>query len=273
MVDCLARLPEAFAPAPPTTAQAGVQFAFSMSTSFAAGVRRGFPSVAGDAITGVCNRSMAGCAVPMRARVTTRFPAAQTCLDDVIVAVGRAARAHDVHVTGFDHDAADDWEIRVELNARQVRKRESPTVGDSIVALAASGLHGHEHEAALHALDEPALAAADLATIFAPVRAYRSVLFEPNNRGWFRSGVAIGEAGLVGDLRQLVPEGMAAELRGAPWPETSALAWMLGPEPIANNAGVGIALIVPRESKRELIDHVALWGEHAWEIGSVVATS
>ncbi len=273
MTDCLSRFSDLLPSEPKCSATApDVPITARTSEKLALALKHGFASnAAADVVIGACNRAFAECALPREAAVALRLPEThEHLLDDVAISVLRAARAQAVRVTELEYEPSGGPEIVVQLGAERVREPEPPQPGDRIIALAANGLHEQGHRTALAAAPAAGSDRKDrLEQIFSRQRAYRSVLFEPLQRGLFSIGVAVDERGLAEGVRKLMSAEVSAEIDEQGWPPAEGLERMLDAPGIPNNSRVGMALVSPEQSVQPLVEHVAIWAEAAWPIGTV----
>lgn len=202
MIDCLARFASILEPSQQVSGASGPLDAVvehTMREKLVLAAEHGFAFHAGaDAVTASCSRCLARGALPRHARVRLRLPATHAHhLEDIVLGVASACRAHGLALLAAFCEAADGPAITVAIAGRPVLELRPPRAGDVIVGLAANGLHESDHRAALDvaATSGPARQA-DLQRIFTPQKSYQGVLYEPLRQGWFGSALAVDDRGL-----------------------------------------------------------------------------
>ena len=83
--------------------------------------------------------------------------------------------------------------------------------------------------------------------------------------------------GLLENIPRVLPEHLAAKLDPASWTQPKIFQWLQDQGNIATsemyrvlNCGVGMVVVISKESSNEAINHLNSCGENAWLIGEVV---
>ena len=184
--------------------------------------------------------------------------------------------AGDYDLAGFGVGAAE----RESMLPREIQ------AGDSVLALASSGVHSNGYSLVRRVMamagagwDDPAPFAPGqtFADVFmAPTRIYVATLLSVHRAGLLLAAAHITGGGLPGNLPRVLPEGMGAALDAARWKLPPVFRWLAGAGGIAPaemlrvfNCGVGMALVVRDEAAA--LAHLAALGEAATVIGHVTA--
>ena len=149
--------------------------------------------------------------------------------------------------------------------------------GDHIVALGSSGPHSNGYSLIRKVLEKSSPTNEQLNSLIEPTRIYvRSILSLLNTLPVHASSHITG-GGLLENIPRVLPEHLAAKLDPASWTQPEIFQWLQDQGNIATsemyrvlNCGVGMVVVISRESSNEAINHLNSCGENAWLIGEVV---
>ena len=149
--------------------------------------------------------------------------------------------------------------------------------GDHIVALGSSGPHSNGYSLIRKVLEKSSPTIEQLNSLIEPTRIYvRSILSLLNTLPVHAISHITG-GGLLENIPRVLPEHLAAKLDPASWTQPEIFQWLQDQGNIATsemyrvlNCGVGMVVVISRESSNEAINHLNSCGENAWLIGEVV---
>ena len=149
--------------------------------------------------------------------------------------------------------------------------------GDHIVALGSSGPHSNGYSLIRKVLEKSSPTDEQLNSLIEPTRIYvRSILSLLNTLPVHAISHITG-GGLLENIPRVLPEHLAAKLDPASWAQPEIFQWLQDQGNIATsemyrvlNCGVGMVVVISRESSNEAINHLNSCGENAWLIGEVV---
>ena len=149
--------------------------------------------------------------------------------------------------------------------------------GDHIVALGSSGPHSNGYSLIRKVLEKSSPTNEQLNSLIEPTRIYvRSILSLLNTLPVHAISHITG-GGLLENIPRVLPEHLAAKLDPASWAQPEIFQWLQDQGNIATsemyrvlNCGVGMVVVISRESSNEAINHLNSCGENAWLIGEVV---
>ena len=149
--------------------------------------------------------------------------------------------------------------------------------GDHIVALGSSGPHSNGYSLIRKVLEKSSPTNEQLNSLIEPTRIYvRSILSLLNTLPVHAISHITG-GGLLENIPRVLPEHLAAKLDPASWTQPEIFQWLQNQGNIATsemyrvlNCGVGMVVVISRESSNEAINHLNSCGENAWLIGEVV---
>ena len=189
---------------------------------------------------------------------------------------------------GGDYDLAGFAVGAVEREA--VLTGSGVAAGDVVLGLAASGLHSNGFSlvrkvVALQGLDYAAPAPFDPQrplgeALLEPTRIYVKSCLAAIRGGGVHALAHITGGGLIENLPRVLPDGLAARLDAAAWPEPPVFGWLAEAGGIARhemhrtfNCGIGMALIVAPDSAVAAAAALTGGGEAVYEIGRIVERS
>ena len=149
--------------------------------------------------------------------------------------------------------------------------------GDHIVALGSSGPHSNGYSLIRKVLEKSSPTNEQLNSLIEPTRIYvRSILSLLNTLPVYAISHITG-GGLLENIPRVLPDHLAAKLDPASWTQPEIFQWLQDQGNIATsemyrvlNCGVGMVVVISRESSNEAINHLNSCGENAWLIGEVV---
>ena len=149
--------------------------------------------------------------------------------------------------------------------------------GDHIVALGSSGPHSNGYSLIRKVLEKSSPTNEQLNSLIEPTRIYvRSILSLLNTLPVHAISHITG-GGLLENIPRVLPDHLAAKLDPASWTQPEIFQWLKDQGNIATsemyrvlNCGVGMVVVISRESSNEAINHLNSCGENAWLIGEVV---
>ena len=149
--------------------------------------------------------------------------------------------------------------------------------GDHIVALGSSGPHSNGYSLIRKVLEKSSPTNEQLNSLIEPTRIYvRSILSLLNTLPVHAISHITG-GGLLENIPRVIPEHLAAKLDPASWTQPEIFQWLQDQGNIATsemyrvlNCGVGMVVVISKESSNEAINHLNSCGENAWLIGEVV---
>ena len=149
--------------------------------------------------------------------------------------------------------------------------------GDHIVALGSSGPHSNGYSLIRKVLEKSSPTNEQLNSLIEPTRIYvRSILSLLNTLPVHAISHITG-GGLLENIPRVLPDHLAAKLDPASWTQPEIFQWLQDKGNIATsemyrvlNCGVGMVVVISKESSNEAINHLNACGENAWLIGEVV---
>ena len=149
--------------------------------------------------------------------------------------------------------------------------------GDHIVALGSSGPHSNGYSLIRKVLEKSSPTNEQLNSLIEPTRIYvRSILSLLNTLPVHAISHITG-GGLLENIPRVIPQHLAAKLDPASWAQPEIFQWLQDQGNIATsemyrvlNCGVGMIVVISKESSNEAISHLNSCGENAWLIGEVV---
>ena len=149
--------------------------------------------------------------------------------------------------------------------------------GDHIVALGSSGPHSNGYSLIRKVLEKSTPTNEQLNSLIEPTRIYvRSILSLLNTLPVHAISHITG-GGLLENIPRVLPEHLAAKLDPASWTQPEIFQWLQNQGNITTsemyrvlNCGVGMVVVISKESSNEAINHLNSCGENAWLIGEVV---
>ena len=149
--------------------------------------------------------------------------------------------------------------------------------GDHIVALGSSGPHSNGYSLIRKVLEKSTPTNEQLKSLIEPTRIYVKSILSLLNTLPVHAISHITGGGLLENIPRVLPEHLAAKLDPASWTQPEIFQWLQDQGNIATsemyrvlNCGVGMVVVISKESSNEAINHLNSCGENAWLIGEVV---
>ena len=149
--------------------------------------------------------------------------------------------------------------------------------GDHIVALGSSGPHSNGYSLIRKVLEKSSPTNEQLNSLIEPTRIYVKSILSLLNTLPVHAISHITGGGLLENIPRVLPEHLAAKLDPASWTQPEIFQWLQDQGNIATsemyrvlNCGVGMVVVISKESSNEAINHLNSCGENAWLIGEVV---
>jgi len=149
--------------------------------------------------------------------------------------------------------------------------------GDHIVALGSSGPHSNGYSLIRKVLEKSSPTNEQLNSLIEPTRIYVKSILSLLKTLPVHAISHITGGGLLENIPRVLPDHLAAKLDPASWTQPEIFQWLQDQGNIATsemyrvlNCGVGMVVVISRESSNEAINHLNSCGENAWLIGEVV---
>ena len=149
--------------------------------------------------------------------------------------------------------------------------------GDHIVALGSSGPHSNGYSLIRKVLEKSTPTNEQLNSLIEPTRIYVKSILSLLNTLPVHAISHITGGGLLENIPRVLPDHLAAKLDPASWTQPEIFQWLQDQGNIATsemyrvlNCGVGMVVVISKESSNEAINHLNSCGENAWLIGEVV---
>lgn len=149
--------------------------------------------------------------------------------------------------------------------------------GDHIVALGSSGPHSNGYSLIRKVIEKSAPTPVQLNLLIEPTRIYvRSILSLLNTLPVHAISHITG-GGLLENIPRVMPSHLSAKLDSTSWTQPEIFQWIQDQGNIDSaemyrvlNCGVGMVVVISKDSSNEAINHLNACGEKAWLIGEVV---
>ena len=149
--------------------------------------------------------------------------------------------------------------------------------GDHIVALGSSGPHSNGYSLIRKVIEKSAPTLDQLNLLIEPTRIYvRSILSLLNTLPVHAISHITG-GGLLENIPRVMPSHLSAKLDSTSWTQPEIFQWIQDQGNIDSaemyrvlNCGVGMVVVISKDSSNEAINHLNACGEKAWLIGEVV---
>ena len=163
------------------------------------------------------------------------------------------------------------------VDKNQVIDGSKVNEGDHIVALGSSGPHSNGYSLIRKVLEKSTPSAEQLNSLIEPTRIYvKSVLSLANTLPVHAISHITG-GGLIENIPRVLPDHLSAKLNSNSWSQPEIFEWLQKEGNIDShemyrvlNCGVGMVVIISKESSSQAIEHLSACGENAWLIGEVV---
>ena len=163
------------------------------------------------------------------------------------------------------------------VDKNQVIDGSKVNEGDHIVALGSSGPHSNGYSLIRKVLEKSTPSAEQLNSLIEPTRIYVKSILSLANTLPVHAISHITGGGLLENIPRVLPDHLAANLNSNSWSQPEIFKWLQKEGNIDShemyrvlNCGVGMVVIISKESSSQAIEHLSACGENAWLIGEVV---
>ena len=152
--------------------------------------------------------------------------------------------------------------------------------GNHLIALGSSGPHSNGYSLIRKVMEKSKPSAIQLNSLIEPTRIYVKSILSLINKLPVNAISHITGGGLLENLPRVLPHHLAAKIDPNSWELPEIFQWLQVEGNIDTtemyrvlNCGVGMVIVVPKDSSQATIDHLNLSGEKAWLIGEVVESN
>ena len=163
------------------------------------------------------------------------------------------------------------------VDKNQVIDGSKVNEGDHIVALGSSGPHSNGYSLIRKVLEKSTPSAEQLTSLIEPTRIYVKSILSLSNTLPVHAISHITGGGLLENIPRVLPDHLSAKLNSNSWSQPEIFKWLQKEGNIDShemyrvlNCGVGMVVIISKESSSQAIEHLSACGENAWLIGEVV---
>ena len=163
------------------------------------------------------------------------------------------------------------------VDKNQVIDGSKVNKGDHIVALGSSGPHSNGYSLIRKVLEKSTPSAEQLNSLIEPTRIYVKSVLSLANTLPVHAVSHITGGGLLENIPRVLPDHLSAKLNSNSWSQPEIFKWLQKEGNIDShemyrvlNCGVGMVVIISKESSSQAIEHLSACGENAWLIGEVV---
>ena len=149
--------------------------------------------------------------------------------------------------------------------------------GDHIIALGSSGPHSNGYSLIRKVIEKSAPTPDQLNLLIEPTRIYVKSILSLLNTLPVHAISHITGGGLLENIPRVMPSHLSAKLDSTSWTQPEIFQWIQDKGNIDSaemyrvlNCGVGMVVIISKDSSNEAINHLNACGEKAWLIGEVV---
>ena len=153
------------------------------------------------------------------------------------------------------------------------------SVGDQIIALGSSGPHSNGYSLIRKVLEKTTPSSEQLEALLEPTRIYVKSILSLNKSHPIHAISHITGGGLLENIPRVLPKNLAAKLNSNSWKTPEIFNWIQDQGKIDTNemyrvlnCGVGMIVIVPKESLDDSIKLLNSNGEDSWLIGEIVSS-
>ena len=152
-------------------------------------------------------------------------------------------------------------------------------VGDQIIALGSSGPHSNGYSLIRKVLEKTTPSSEQLEALLEPTRIYVKSILSLNKSHPIHAISHITGGGLLENIPRVLPKNLAAKLDSNSWETPEIFNWIQDQGKIDTtemyrvlNCGVGMIVIVPKESLDDSIRLLNSNAEDSWLIGEIVSS-
>ena len=153
------------------------------------------------------------------------------------------------------------------------------SVGDQIIALGSSGPHSNGYSLIRKVLEKTTPSSEQLEALLEPTRIYVKSILSLNKSHPIHAISHITGGGLLENIPRVLPKNLAAKLNSNSWETPEIFNWIQDQGKIDTtemyrvlNCGVGMILIVPKDSLNDSIKLLNSNGGDSWLIGEIVSS-
>ena len=153
------------------------------------------------------------------------------------------------------------------------------SVGDQVIALGSSGPHSNGYSLIRKVLEKTTPSSEQLEALLEPTRIYVKSILSLNKSHPIHAISHITGGGLLENIPRVLPKNLAAKLNSNSWETPEIFNWIQDQGKIDSNemyrvlnCGVGMIVIVPKESLDDSIRLLNSNGEDSWLIGEIVSS-
>ena len=153
------------------------------------------------------------------------------------------------------------------------------SIGDQIIALGSSGPHSNGYSLIRKVLEKTTPSSEQLEALLEPTRIYVKSILSLNKSHPIHAISHITGGGLLENIPRVLPKNLAAKLNSNSWETPEIFNWIQDQGKIDTNemyrvlnCGVGMIVIVPKESLDDSIKLLNSNGEDSWLIGEIVSS-
>ena len=153
------------------------------------------------------------------------------------------------------------------------------SVGDQVIALGSSGPHSNGYSLIRKVLEKTTPSSEQLEALLEPTRIYVKSILSLNKSHPIHAISHITGGGLLENIPRVLPKNLAAKLNSNSWETPEIFNWIQDQGKINTNemyrvlnCGVGMIVIVPKESLDDSIKLLNSNGEDSWLIGEIVSS-
>ena len=153
------------------------------------------------------------------------------------------------------------------------------SVGDQVIALGSSGPHSNGYSLIRKVLEKTTPSSEQLEALLEPTRIYVKSILSLNKSHPIHAISHITGGGLLENIPRVLPKNLAAKLNSNSWETPEIFNWIQDQGKIDTNemyrvlnCGVGMIVIVPKESLDDSIKLLNSNGEDSWLIGEIVSS-
>ena len=151
------------------------------------------------------------------------------------------------------------------------------SVGDHIIALGSSGPHSNGYSLIRKVIEKSKPNSDQLNYLIEPTKIYVKSILSLINKIPVNAISHITGGGLLENLPRALPSHLAAKINPTSWELPEIFRWLQTEGNIditemyrVLNCGVGMVVVVPKDTSQKTIDHLNLSGEKAWLIGEII---
>ena len=153
------------------------------------------------------------------------------------------------------------------------------SVGDQIIALGSSGPHSNGYSLIRKVLEKTTPSSKQLEALLEPTKIYVKSILSLNKSHPIHAISHITGGGLLENIPRVLPKNLAAKLDSNSWETPEIFNWIQDQGKIDTtemyrvlNCGVGMIVIVPKDSLDDSIRLLNSNGEDSWLIGEIVSS-